>query len=520
MPWYFQAPAIVCCLAALVPISYLLVRAFEADAGKLSALLLRPRNANLLLNTVLLTVGVTAASTALALPLAFLTTCAQLPARRLVTLLSILPLAIPGYLMAYAMLAAYEAVSNLSGADISRPSGYSGALIALSLYNFPYMFLNLRVALQRRDQALEETARSLGQRPRRILFTIILPQLRPALLSGMLLISLHVIADFGVVSLMRFETFSYALFLQYTTAFDRTYAAWIALMLLALAALLLIVEMLFLRGLYLERTGIGPQKLNSRYSLGKWMLPSIVFVIAVTGASVVLPISSILFWVSRCDLGNHFADLLAALVDSVSASLPAAVLATALATPVVYAVCRYPSRRASFIERLAYLGFATPALAFALGLIFFALRCDKFLAFMNLTEGTFVYQSLGLLIVAYAVHFLAEALGPIRSALYQAGPQMEEAARGLGRNPFSTFWRVTFPMMRNGLVVSLVLVFLAAMKELPITFLLAPLDFQTLATLLWSYSTEWMFADAAPYALTILLLSLSLVALLLRDGRN
>lgn len=250
------------------------------------------------------------------------------------------------------------------------------------------------------------------------------------------------------------------------------------------------------------------------------MLPSIVFVVTVAGVSVILPITSIMFWVFRCDLSAHITELLAALADSVSASLPAAILATLLATPIVYAVRRYPSRRAYLIERLAYLGYATPSLAFALGLIFFALRCDRFLAFVNFADGPVIYQSLGLLIVAYGVHFLAEALGPIRSALYQVGVQLEEASRGLGYNPWSTFWKVTFPLMRNGLVVSLALVFLAAMKELPLTFLLAPLDFQTLATQVWSYSTEAMFADAAPYALLISLPSLSLVALLLAYGRN
>jgi iron(III) transport system permease protein len=132
----------------------------------------------------------------------------------------------------------------------------------------------------------------------------------------------------------------------------------------------------------------------------------------------------------------------------------------------------------------------------------------------------FLYQTLALLVLAYALHFLAEAIGPIRSALYQAPPRLEEAARSLGYTPLQAFLRATFPLLRRGLLASMALVFLSAVKELPLTFLLAPVGYSTLSTRIWGYTSEAMFAEAAPYALLIVLFSAGLVGLMLTQERR
>jgi iron(III) transport system permease protein len=199
-----------------------------------------------------------------------------------------------------------------------------------------------------------------------------------------------------------------------------------------------------------------------------------------------------------------WASLGSSLWASISASVPAALLAALLAVPVAYLGVRHRSAWTKGFERIAYLGYATPPLAFALALIVFTLGAVPF-----------AYQTLGLLVVAYALHFLAEAIGPIRSALYQAPPTLEEAARSLGRSRLGAFASVTLPLMRRGILVSVAFVFLSAMKELPITFLLAPSGFETLALNVWSYAEEAMFGRAAPYALTIMFFSACFVGLLL-----
>ena len=137
------------------------------------------------------------------------------------------------------------------------------------------------------------------------------------------------------------------------------------------------------------------------------------------------------------------------------------------------------------------------------------------LAQFNFSFGGSPDQTLLLLVSAYALHFLAEAIGPLRSALYQAPPRLEEAARSLGRSPVRAFFEATFPLLRRGLLVSVAFVFLSAMKELPLTFLLSPIGFETLALNVWGFTNEALFGAAAPYALTIMAFSALFVGLLL-----
>src|SRR5690606_24097276 len=267
------------------------------------------------------------------------------------------------------------------------------------------------------------------------------------------------------------------------------------------------LEARLLKGRLYARTGGGVARRVRRARLGGWALPAYLFAALVGLAGVGLPVTTIVYWLGRGTEAAVWTDLGAALWDSARASLPAALLAAGLAVPVAYLGVRKPSAPSRLMERIAYLGYATPPLAFALALVVFSLAAAPFL-----------YQTLTLLVLAYALHFLAEALGPVRSALYQAPPRVEEAARALGRSPLAAFFAATFPLLRRGLGVSVAFVFLSALKELPLTFLLSPLGFRTLAMGVWGAAGEAMFSVAAPYALVLILTSSILVGLLLRGA--
>lgn len=505
-------PAAIVVGGVLIPLIYLVVRALEADLAQLSDLVVRMRTVELLVKTVGLAVAVLVLATLIAFPLAWLTARTDLRGKRLITWLGVLPLAVPGYVMAYVLLAttgSYGTVAEVFGVSIPRISGFWGAWLALSLYTFPYMFLNLRTALLDLDPSLEESARALGYNRLQTFRHIIVPQLRPGFLAGGLLVALHVLGDFGVVSLMRFETFSYALYTQYAGAFDRIYAAWLALMLLALTVVVLFLEARLLRGLFLHRTGSGTSREARPVRLGGWRWVGYGFAAVVALASVALPVVTVGHWMISSGAGVS-SGLWSALWASVSASLPAALGAALLALPIAYLSVRRSSRFTKSLERIAYFGYAIPPLAFALAFIFFALGAAPWL-----------YQTMALLIFAYVLHFLAEAIGPIRTALYQAPPRLEEAARALGRSPLQAFFEATFPLLRKGVLVSIALVFLSAVKELPITFLLSPTGFQTLALGVWSSANEALFGEAAPFALAIMAFSAAFVGLLLlREKRT
>ncbi|WP_018111540.1 ABC transporter permease [Thermus igniterrae] len=501
----FLVPALLTGGGVALPLLYLVLRALEADPETLKEILLRPKNLELLGNTLAFLLGVLALTTLLALPLAFLTTRTDLRGKRFLAVLLTLPLAIPGYVGAYVLLAATGPGGLL---PLPRPEGYWGALLVLSLITYPYLFLSLRAAFLGLDPSLEEAARTLGAGPWRAFFQAAFPQLLPALLSGYLVVGLHVLGDFGTVSLLRYETFSYAIYLQYNAAFDRVYAAWLALFLLLFTGGLLLLEGLLLRPLSLARTGKGSGRRAKPIRLGAWTPLAYLLLLVPILLALALPFYALFHLASRFPR-ESLSGLLEALGHSALAAVPAAFLAVGMALPLAYLGVRYPSPASRLLERVAYLGYAVPPLAFALAWIFLSLRTFPFL-----------YGTLPLLVLVLAFHFLAESLGPVRGALYQVPKRLEEAARTLGETPTRAFFRITFPLLWRGAAAGGALAFIGAVKELPLTLLLAPMGYATLATRVFGYTQEAMFAEAAPFALLIALLSAAFVGVLLWSERR
>jgi iron(III) transport system permease protein len=512
IPPLLYLPPLLVGLAMILPLSYLVIRALSADPAELIAMVWRERTWILLRNTLHLTGGVLALTTVIALPLAWLVVRTDLPARKLVAVLAVMPLAVPGYVMAHALLSLGGAngIAAALGVSMARPTGFQGATLALSLYSFPYLFLNVRSALLTLDPGTEESARSLGLRPAAVAVRVVLPMIAPGILAGWLIISLYTLGDFGAVALMRYEVFSFAIYTQYSGAFDRVYAAALALLLLALTAVPLYLETRLLKHHNLSRIGSGVARRTAIIPLGRWKAAAVVFVVLIVVASLGLPLFTLLYWLTRQTPWDQLTRVGTVFMNSVSIALPAALVAVVTALPIAYLRVRYPSRRTALAERTAYIGYAVPPLALALALVFFSLRIVPAL-----------YQSLPLVVFAYSMNFLALAMGPIRSSLVLAPRRLEEAARSLGRGPVPAFLLTVLPVLREGLVASITLVFVMAMKELPMAFLLAPTGFTTLSVAIFSRTSEALFAEAAPYAAALVLLSSMFVGLMLRyEGKE
>lgn len=506
-------PALVAGAATLLPLAYLVVRALEVDAAALGPLLLRPRTFTLLANTFSLTALVLAGSTLLAVPLAWLVVRTDLRGRRVITWLAVTPLAIPGYVMAYALLGigGYQGLaSQLFGTMLPRPSGLLGATLALTLYTFPYLFLNVRSALLGLDASLEESARSLALSPAAVLRRVVAPQLLPALLAGWLVIALYVIGDFGAVALMRFETFSFAIYTQYASAFDRSYAAWLALMLVAMTLVLVFGELKLLGSRRYARVAAGASRAAEGERLGRYAPLAYLFVALVLLAAIGLPVFTLTAWMALVPpAAGALSAVLATFVSTAKLAVPTALIATAFALPVALASTRASWLGGRLLERLIYLGYAIPPIALALAFVMFAIR-----------GAPWLYQTFPLLVAAYVVSFMALAIGPLRSGLLQVNVRLEESARSLGRGRLVAFAQVTLPLIVRNLLASTALVLMVVMKELPMTYLLAPTGFRSLSVRTFGYTNEAMMPEAAPYAAAIVLFSSLFVGLLLTyEGR-
>lgn len=501
-------PALVVALGTCLPALYLLLRAFDAEPAQLGEIVFRQRNLLLLLNTLKLVAVVLVIGTLIALPAAWLVTRTDIRFKKILSFLMALPLAMPGYVMAYALLGIsgyYGFVRQWFGIALPPLHGLWGAGLALSLYTFPYLFLNLRAAFLGMDPALEESAQSLGRGRSEIFRRIILPLLWPALVASWLIVGLYVVGDFGAIALMRYEVFSYAIFTQYSGAFDRTYAAWLCLMLLVLTVAVLCLQRVVTRNMRFASTGTGIPRPARPIALGRWAVLAWAFLVMVVLCSLGLPLLVLIHWMRLGLPEMDLAQLGRTAIGTLLAAGPAALLTTTLALPVVLLTLRHPGPLSSLVDRLAYLGYATPPLAFALAMVFFSLQAAPVL-----------YQSYALLLFAYMMSFLVLAFGPIRLALLQIGTRQEEAARGLGSTPAQAFVRVVLPRLRRPIAAGGLLVFIMVVKELPITYLVAPTGYGTLAMNVFSRTNEGMMGEAAPFALSIILFSSLFVGLMLK----
>jgi iron(III) transport system permease protein len=245
--------------------------------------------------------------------------------------------------------------------------------------------------------------------------------------------------------------------------------------------------------------------------LGRWTVPALGGLSFLAVASLVVPLSVIVFWMQRgARAGEPVWPAWSLLANSFSASILGALAGVAAAIPVAMLVVRHPGRLARFVERLSWSGYALPGIVVALALVFFGAQ-----------RVPWAYQTLGMLVFAYVILFLPQAIGAVRASLLQVTPSLEEASRVLGSGPAQTFRRVVLPLGRPGLVAGGALVFLTCMKELPATLLLAPTGFSTLATRVWNATSEGFMARASGSALALVLLSaIPMTILVSREERR
>lgn len=507
-------PALVLALAVAglvtTPLAYVLVRALGAEASVWQRLL-ETRLWGLLGNTLALVAAVTTGTVVLGVSLAWLVERTDVPGRRVWRWLLAVPLAIPPFIGAVVHVALLRPRGGLLpqaltawGLDIPLPSpfGFGGAAFILSLFMYPYVFLLSSAAFRSLHASLEEAARSLGRNLWQALWQVTLPALRPGLSAGALLVALDVLAEYGTVALLRFDdTFSAAIFLQLSGRYDRSAAAALSAALVAVALLFLFAE-LRLQGQRRYDQITGQWRPAPVLALGVWRWPAFGVLMSVSAFTVWVPVAMLAFWTvqglmdasfvaqvyrfSSDGLGGYF-------LNSITSAGLAAGLAVTLSLPVAYLAVRYPRSTSRLISRLCQVGYALPGVVVALSLVLLVNQALPFL------YGTPLVVTL-----AYVVRHMPQAVRASESALSQVPPNLEEAARALGRSPVQAFVAVTLPLIVPGLLAGGALVFLTSLKELPATLLLRPAGFDTLAVRVWVSAQDGIYTQAAPAALLLM----------------
>ena len=474
--------AVVAVLLSLIPFGYLLVRVFGAGFESFIESIERTRTLELLANSLLLAIAVSLSAMLIGTLQAWIAVRSNLPGRKVFAVLAALPLAIPSYVAAYSWVAV-----------IPGFSGFFAAWLLLTVGTAPLVYLSVSAALARFDSATEEVASSLGAGKFAVLRKVTWPNIKGATFSGGLLSALYVLSDFGAVSIVRYDTFTRAIYNAYRASFDRNLAATLALILVAVTVLVLVVESRS-RG----RKPIGTVIANrlNRIDLRVWKLPLVALLTGIASVSLVVPLASLTRWSIVGLPDTDWQEVSEALFSSIYLSVSGGMLTALLAVAIALIVVRFKTRLGFVLERSVWLTHATPGIVVALSLVYFSNQV-----------APWIYQTLFLVLIAYVALFLPNALSAISIPLSQSPTSLDEVSASLGLTKLQTLRRVVLPIAGPGIFAATTLVILTVLKELPATLLLRPTGVETLATRLWTETGVAAFSTAAPYALLLVLLA-------------
>jgi len=488
---------VVLVVGMLIPVGYVIEATARIGIPELAALLLRARVGELLSNTVLILLLGVPITIVLGVGSAWLVERTDLPGRRFFSIVSVAPLAIPAFVSSYGWASVVPSIQGLGG----------GLLVATLAY-YPLVYLPALATLRGLNPSLEESARSLGLTERAILLKVVIPQLRLAILGGGLIVALHLLAEYGAFAFIRFDTFTTAIVVAYQTTFAGSSAASLGIVLALLSVIVLGMEATArgrARYAYVGSASARPAEL---VKLGKLAPLAILALSAIGTLATVVPMTSVIRW-SLATTPDLLDDLWRALIDTSLLSLSGALGAIVVALPVAWLATRHPSRLSRVLEGGYSIASSLPAIIVALALVTVTL---------NVAPG--LYQTTATVTAAYIIIFLPRALVTLRAGLAQVPESLEEAAQALGKPPFIARMRVTIPLLFPAIAAAGALVALGAANELTATLLLAPTGTRTLATQFWSAASSVDYPGAAPYAISLVLLSIPAVALLFAQTRG
>ena len=489
-------------------------------------------------NSLILMFSVGILSAAIGTGAAWLVVTTRFPFRRMLEWALLMPLALPAYIGAYALVDFLEYAGPVQtllrdwfGWQDSRDYWFPeirsmwAAIFVLSLSMYPYIYLLARAAFREQSANMIEVARALGSGPWSIFGRVALPLARPAIAAGMAIVMMETLNDFGTVDFFAVQTLTTGIFTTWLLGYNAGGAAQIACVILALVLFLAAFEKISRRNrryhnLSSKRVPVSPVNLRG----AKAVLASIACFLPFA-MGFVIPLSVIAS--HAFDNPDYWLDagLWRATLNTLTLAGSAAILTVLGALFLVYGARQSRSRMPRNLLPITSIGYAAPGAVLAIGILFPLATFDNALA--DLIEGAFGWD-IGLLLTgsaaavvfAYFVRFFAIGLGAVDSALGRVTPSMDMASRSLGRGIGQTLREIHVPLIRGSVIVAGMLIFVDGVKELPATLILRPFNFDTLATRVYSQASLENLGQAAPAAIFVTIVGLLPVILLARSGNR
>ena len=488
-----------------------------------------------LTNSLIIMLSVGLLSAMIGTGAAWFIVCYRFPGSWWLQWLLLLPLSVPGYLGAYALVDFLEYAGPVqtglrqtfgwtSARDYHFPEIRSipGAIFVLTASLYPYVYLLARAGFREQSGRAHEVARALGAGPIARFRKIGLPLARPAIAAGAAIVMMETVNDFGAVDFFGVQTLTTGIFTVWLEAGNAGGAAQIACVILAMILALVVLEKASRRGLRYHRMSRADRRIEPTQLTG-WMgwLASALCAFPFL-AGFVLPVSVLGHHALTRPDGWQAPGLAEALFNTFFVGGAAALMTVAAALFLVYGTRLSGHRTPRLLLPFTTIGYAAPGAVLALGLLiplaaFDNALADGVLAFTGFDPGLLLTGGVAVLIYAYAVRFFAIGQGAADAAIDRVSPSLPMAARTLGQSAGGTLWHVYLPLIRGSVATALLLVFVDAVKELPATLLLRPFNFNTLATRAHESASLEKIVEAAPSAILIICVSLAAVVLLARQ---
>ena len=481
-------------------------------------------------NSLTLMISVGFCAGAIGTGTAWLVVCREFPGRRFLQYALLAPMAIPAYIAAYALVDFLEyagplqtALRSIFGWETARDYMFPdvrskwAAIVVMSLSLYPYVFLFARDAFEVQGANALDVSRSLGCSPLASFFRISLPMARPAIVAGVAIVMMEVLNDFGTVEFFAIQTMTTGIFSLWLEAGDRSGAAEIACLMLAIVLVLVLAEKLSRKKRQFHALSKATRPVGRISGRGAWRwLPTILCALPVL-LGFVLPVLVLISVADPTDWGRG--DLWEAAWNTLSLGVMAGLVAITFAIFLTQATRYSTFKRITQLVPVTTIGYATPGAVLAIGILIpFALfdhLLADFITFISGTDpGLLLTGSSAAIVFAYVVRFFAIPQGALDSAMARVTPGMDMAARSLGKSRLGVLRQVHVPMIKGSMGTAMVLLFVDASKELPATLMLRPFNFDTLATRVYNYASLEDLERAAPAALLVTLAGLLPILLL------
>jgi iron(III) transport system permease protein len=511
VPWGWTVAALILVALLVVPLAVVAVGAVR-PAGDAWSHVATTLLGEYVTHTLILALGAGALAAVVGVGAAWLVTMCDFPLRGFFHWALVLPLAVPAYMAAYTyagMLDVTGPVQRIvrwatgAGPDTFLYWNVMRIEVLALIFGFvfyPYVFLLTRALFERRSGRALEAARMLGRGPWSIFFKVALPLARPAVVAGLALVLMEVLNDYGAVAYYGVTTFTTGIFRSWFAMGDLDTAIRLsAILMLVVLAVVGVERWQRGRARYEESGGGRPV---TRYRLkGPAAAGALLFCAIPLLLGFLLPVAQLGLWALRTAPDVVDWTFLRLAFNSFALASAAALLCVGAALLLAYAGRLDTTPLTAAASKLALLGYSIPGAVIAVGVMVTVLAVDRVL-----TGGSTLVLTGGIaaLLFAYVVRFMAVGYLSVESGFTRIGTNLGAASRTLGASPMRTLARIELPLLKRALLAAATLVFIDVLKELPLTLILRPFDFNTLATRAFELASIEQVAQSAPAALLVI----------------